>query len=68
LRLTLTTDRSSNAEGPPGPRASGGWGLGAGQVDKTVDYDEDEELDQGQIQDKVRNWNLEMYLSPMRRV
>jgi len=49
------------------PRASCGWGLGAGQVDKTVDYDEDEELDQGQIQDKVRNWTLEMCLSPMKR-
>jgi len=54
-------------EGPPGPRASGGWGLGAGRVDKTVDYDEDEELDQGQIQDKVHNWTLEMCLSPMKR-
>jgi len=54
-------------ECPADPRASGGWGLGAGQVDKTVDYDEDEELDQGQIQDKVRNLALEMGLVPMKR-
>jgi hypothetical protein len=42
-------------ESSAGPRASGGWGLGAGQVDKIVDYDaeEDDELDQGQLQDKV---------------
>lgn len=49
----LDSLKSSNVEGPVGPRASGGWGLGAGRVDKTVDYDEDEELDQGQIQDKL---------------
>ena len=44
-------------ECPAGPRASGGWGLGAGRMDKSVDYDEDEELDQVQIQDKVRIWS-----------
>lgn len=37
-----------------GPRTSGGWGLGAGQVDKVVDDDDDDELDQVQLQEKVR--------------
>lgn len=45
----LDSLKSPDVESSAGPRASGGWGLGAGQVDKTIDYDEEGELDQGQL-------------------
>ncbi len=44
-------------------RASGGWGLGAGQADKAVDEDEDEEFDQAQLQERVRLFLLTQVFS-----
>ncbi|KAF9451276.1 HbrB-domain-containing protein [Macrolepiota fuliginosa MF-IS2] len=49
----LDSLKSPDVDSHAGPRASGGWGLGAGQADKMVDEDDEDELDQVQLQEKV---------------
>ncbi|KXN90196.1 Target of rapamycin complex 2 subunit bit61 [Leucoagaricus sp. SymC.cos] len=63
----LDSLKSPDLDQSAGPRASGGWGLGAGQVDKTVDEDEDDEEDQTQLQDKVRGYLHGHTLHPMKK-
>jgi hypothetical protein len=52
LILRSITLRNPEVENLTDPK--GGWGLGAGQVEKTSDDDDDDELDQLQLQEKVR--------------
>src|SRR5262249_12655126 len=52
LILRTSTLRNPDVENLTDPK--GGWGLGAGQVEKTSDDEDEDELDQVQLQEKVR--------------
>ncbi|KAF7782459.1 hypothetical protein Agabi119p4_1835 [Agaricus bisporus var. burnettii] len=47
----LDSLKNPDAESSTDPK--GGWGLGAGQVERTSDDDDDDELDQVQLQEKL---------------